>query len=117
VRVHSGRGAAAGGPRRGRGNAPYPRHRGLRGHARRDALRHLPDASVLLRHRPFWGSQTVPFLSAPTTQPLCVVVVAPAVVCSDSGITFLAHHPERSTHKGKGKGKKRKGRAVSRWPQ
>src|SRR5581483_11201887 len=33
------------------GNAPYIGHGGVLGDARRDAVRHLPDAGVLLRHR------------------------------------------------------------------
>ena len=50
VRVHSGRGAVV--PRLGGrgGDAQVARHRGLQRHARRDDVRHLPDAGVLLRH-------------------------------------------------------------------
>ena len=50
VRLHPGRGAA-GDRRRGRGrDAAHARHGRLQRHAGRDALRHLPDAGLLLRH-------------------------------------------------------------------
>ena len=50
LRLHPGRGAA--GARRWgrRRNAPHAGHGRVRRHAGRDAVRHLPDAGVLLRH-------------------------------------------------------------------
>ena len=51
VRLHPGRDAA--GDRHGGrgGDAAVAGNGGLQRHARRDAVRHLPDARVLLRHR------------------------------------------------------------------
>ena len=50
VRVHLRRGAAGARPRGRGGNAAVAGHGGVQRHDRRDVLRHLPDAGVLLRH-------------------------------------------------------------------
>ena len=50
VRVHPRRGAAGARRRGRRRDAADAGHGGLQRHARRDAVRHLPDAGVLLRH-------------------------------------------------------------------
>src|SRR5204862_4710413 len=50
VRVHPGRGAAGAGGGGGGGDAADVGDGGVRRHDRRDAVRHLPDAGVLLRH-------------------------------------------------------------------
>ena len=42
------------------GNAPFAGHGGDQRHDRRDALRHLPDAGVLLRHHLVRGKDTPP---------------------------------------------------------
>ncbi len=50
VRLHPGRGAAGGRHRGWCGNAPAAGHDCVQRHVGRDAVRHLPDAGVFLRH-------------------------------------------------------------------
>ena len=81
--VHPGRGAADDFRRGRRRNAPHAGHRRFRRHVGRDAVRHLPDAGLLLRH---------PVVRRPPRSPPQVTPYPPRVNRPDA----LRHAVERA---------------------
>ena len=83
VRVHPRRGAAGAGRWAPGRDAAHAGHRGVRGHARRDDLRHLPDAGLLCAGPP-WRTGSVP---------ICAIRIA---CCASSGSSAREPHLPRS---------------------
>ena len=77
--LHPGRRSAGPGRRRRRRDAQHARHRRVFRHARRDDLRHLPDARVLLRRRArLFGQPPAPQPVEPSKEPVRQPASSPA---------------------------------------